>query len=36
LRERILAELQEAEDEKPVVERRPVLGLALAIGRYSI
>lgn len=36
LRDRILAELREAEDERPVVERRPVLGLALAIGRYSM
>jgi hypothetical protein len=35
LRERILEELREAGDEKPVVERRPVLGLALAIARYS-
>lgn len=32
----ILAELEAAEDETPVVERRPVLGLALALGRFTI
>jgi hypothetical protein len=36
LRERIVAELKEAADEKPVIERRPVLGMALGIGRYSM
>jgi len=36
LRERILAELEDTVDEKPVVEGRPVLGLALGIGRYSM
>lgn len=34
LRELIMRELEEAKDEKVVSERRPVLGLALAIGRY--
>lgn len=35
LRELILAELEEVKDEKKVADRRPVLGLALSIGRYS-
>lgn len=35
LRELILRELNDVNDEKKVSERRPVLGLALAIGRYS-
>jgi hypothetical protein len=35
LRELILRELNDVKDEKKVSVRRPVLGLALAIGRYS-
>lgn len=35
LRELILDELNDVKDEKTVSERRPVLGLALGIGRYS-
>jgi hypothetical protein len=35
LRELILHELNDVKDEKKVTGRRPVLGLALAIGRYS-
>jgi hypothetical protein len=35
LRELIMRELEEVKDEEVVSERRPVLGLALAIGRYS-
>jgi hypothetical protein len=35
LRGFIVRELEEAKDEKVVSERRPVLGLALAIARYS-
>lgn len=36
LRELILREFNEVKDEKKVSTRRPVLGLALAIGRYSM
>jgi len=35
LRELIYRELDQLKDERKVCERRPVLGLALAIGRYS-
>ena len=35
LRDLILRELNEVKDEKKVSARRPVLGLAVAIGRYS-
>jgi hypothetical protein len=35
LRDLILRELEGIKDEKKVSERRPVLGLALAIARYS-
>lgn len=35
LRELVLRELNDLKDEKEVSGRRPVLGLALAIGRYS-
>jgi hypothetical protein len=35
LRKLILRELSDIKDEKQVAELRPVLGLALAIGRYS-
>ena len=35
LRELVLRELNEVQDERKVSGRRPVLGLALAIGRYA-
>lgn len=36
LPELILAEMSEVKSEPQIVERRPVVGLALGIGRYSM